>query len=232
MLTSSIGWILIISGIGTAAGGACRTFIASNYSAISAWSEEFRRLDDVPRSALGALLFVVCALTVYSAYVPVSRVPILTASIIEKFAIVALIFFGPLKRTIAMTVMGSWTELWLSCSLPILRAPSALWIQTDRRPKREWLWGYSHEADSCPTGLKHRKIASLATVLPRKVSVSVTSPGRLVGPFFALWLGPNAPTQRSVSLKMSLRDPLLASSVSEALTEPGSRIQRHDMGHL
>lgn len=54
----------------------------------------------------GALLFVVCALTVYSAYVPVTRVPILTASIIEKIAIVALIFFGPLKRTVAMTAVG------------------------------------------------------------------------------------------------------------------------------
>ena len=54
----------------------------------------------------GALLFVVCALTVYSAYVPASRVPILTAAIIEKFAIFALVFFGPLKRTIAMTVGG------------------------------------------------------------------------------------------------------------------------------
>ncbi len=54
----------------------------------------------------GALLFVVCALTVYSAYVPISRVPILTAAIIEKLVIVALIFFGPWKRTIAMTVVG------------------------------------------------------------------------------------------------------------------------------
>jgi hypothetical protein len=54
----------------------------------------------------GALLFVVCALTVYSAYVPVSRVPILAASIIEKIAIVGLTFFGPLKRTVAMTVVA------------------------------------------------------------------------------------------------------------------------------
>jgi hypothetical protein len=43
----------------------------------------------------GALLFVVCALTVYSAYVPAARVPILTAAVIEKLAIVVLIFFGP-----------------------------------------------------------------------------------------------------------------------------------------
>jgi hypothetical protein len=38
---------------------------------------------------------VVCALTVYSAYVPAARVPILTAAVIEKLAIVVLIFFGP-----------------------------------------------------------------------------------------------------------------------------------------
>ncbi len=54
----------------------------------------------------GALLFVVCALTVYSAYVPASRAPILTAAIIEKLVIVALIFFGPFKRTLTITVIG------------------------------------------------------------------------------------------------------------------------------
>jgi hypothetical protein len=54
----------------------------------------------------GGLLFVVCALTVYSAYNPATRVPILTASVIEKVVIVALIFFGPMKRTVAMTAIG------------------------------------------------------------------------------------------------------------------------------
>ena len=54
----------------------------------------------------GALLFVVCALTVYSAYFPDSRAPILTAAAIEKFAIVLLIFFGPAKRTVAMTAVA------------------------------------------------------------------------------------------------------------------------------
>lgn len=55
----------------------------------------------------GALLFVVCALTVYAGYVPASRLPILTAAVIEKIAIVALIFFGPVKRTVAMTLVGT-----------------------------------------------------------------------------------------------------------------------------
>jgi hypothetical protein len=31
----------------------------------------------------------------------------LTASVIEKIAIVALIFFGPMKRTLAMTIFGT-----------------------------------------------------------------------------------------------------------------------------
>ena len=54
----------------------------------------------------GALLCMVCALTVYSAYVPATRSPILTASVIEKIVIVGLIFLGPVKRTVAMTAIG------------------------------------------------------------------------------------------------------------------------------
>lgn len=55
----------------------------------------------------GALLFVVGALTVYSAYIPATRTPILTAAVIEKFVIVGLIFVGPVKRTFAMTVVAA-----------------------------------------------------------------------------------------------------------------------------
>jgi hypothetical protein len=47
----------------------------------------------------GALLFVACALTVYAGFIPAARVPILTASILEKCVIVGLIFSGPIKRT-------------------------------------------------------------------------------------------------------------------------------------
>jgi len=61
---------------------------------------------DSPEPVGGALLFVVCGLTVYSAYVPASRTPILTAAVIEKLAIVVLIFFGPAKRTGAMTAVA------------------------------------------------------------------------------------------------------------------------------
>jgi hypothetical protein len=106
MLVSSIGWILVVSGIATAGGGLAaglfpRPVLQLVFGAKSA--------DGVTMFFIrhwGGLLFVVCALTVYSAYNPATRVPILTASVIEKVVIVALIFFGPIKRTVAMTAIG------------------------------------------------------------------------------------------------------------------------------
>ncbi|MGB0125659.1 MAG: hypothetical protein WA419_22200 [Silvibacterium sp.] len=106
MLASSIKWILIISGIGTAAGGLAGLFLPRTTLQLVFGSKISDGTTMFFVRHWGALLFVVCALTVYSAYVPVTRVPILTASIIEKIAIVALIFFGPLKRTVAMTAVG------------------------------------------------------------------------------------------------------------------------------
>ena len=107
MLASYIGWILIVSGITTAGGGlaACLfprlvlQFVFGTKSADGGTLFFVRHW--------GALLFVVCALTVYCAYVPATRVPILTAAIVEKFVIVALIFFGPAKRTVAMTFVAA-----------------------------------------------------------------------------------------------------------------------------
>ena len=110
MLASSIEWILISSGIGTATGGLAGLFLPQTTLQLVSG---VKRSDGVTMFFVrhwGALLFVVCALTVYSAYVPISRVPILTAAIIEKLAVVARIFFGPLKRTIVMTVTGTWME--------------------------------------------------------------------------------------------------------------------------
>ena len=106
MLASSIEWILISSGIGTTAGGLAGLFLSQTTLQLVSGVKSSDGVTMFFVRHWGALLFVVCALTVYSAYVPVSRVPILTAAIIEKLAIVALIFFGPLKRTIVMTVMG------------------------------------------------------------------------------------------------------------------------------
>jgi hypothetical protein len=106
MLASSIGWILIISGIGTAAGGLAGLFLPRTTLQLLFGVKSADGVTMFFVRHWGALLFVVCALTVYSAYVPASRAPILTAAIIEKLAIVALIFFGPFKRTLAVTLVG------------------------------------------------------------------------------------------------------------------------------
>jgi hypothetical protein len=106
MLASSIAWILIVSGIGTAAGGVGACLFPHPVLKLVFGTTSTDGLTLFFVRHWGALLFVVCALTVYSAYVPVTRPPILTASIIEKLVIVTLIFFGPVKRTLTMTAFG------------------------------------------------------------------------------------------------------------------------------
>jgi hypothetical protein len=106
MLASSIGWILILSGAATAAGGLATCLFPQAVLKLVFGAKSSDGLTLFFVRHWGALLCVVCALTVYSAYFPATRVPILTASVIEKFVIVALILFGPLKRTLAMTAIG------------------------------------------------------------------------------------------------------------------------------
>ena len=106
MLASSIGWILIVSGIATAAGGLTACLFPQPVLKLVFGAKNAGGLTMFFTRHWGALLFVVCALTVYSAYVPTTRLPILTAAIIEKFVIVGLVFFGPLRRTVAMTAVG------------------------------------------------------------------------------------------------------------------------------
>jgi hypothetical protein len=107
MLTSSIGWILIVSGAATAVGGLAACLFPQRVLQLVFGAKSTDGLTMFFIRHWGALLFVVCALTVYSAYVPATRTPILTASVIEKFVIVVLIFFGPVKRTVAMTAIGT-----------------------------------------------------------------------------------------------------------------------------
>jgi len=106
MLASNIGWILIVSGIATAAGGlaACLFPAPVLQLVFSARSNDGVTIFFVRH--WGALLCIVCALTAYAGYVPAARPPILTAAIIEKLIIVGLISFGPVKRTAALTAIG------------------------------------------------------------------------------------------------------------------------------
>ena len=107
MLASSIGWILIISGIGTAAGSLAVALFPKLVAQLAFGAQSPDALNIFLIRHWGALLFVVCALTVYCAYVPVTRVPILIAAVIEKLVIVGLIFFGPVKRTVPMTAVAA-----------------------------------------------------------------------------------------------------------------------------
>ena len=107
MLASSIGWILIISGIPAAAAG-----LAALLSPKTVLGLLFGSTDTSPVTIFfvrhwGALLFVVCSLTVYAGLVPDSRTPILTAAIIEKCIIFMLVFFGPVKRTTALAAVAT-----------------------------------------------------------------------------------------------------------------------------
>jgi hypothetical protein len=107
LLASSIGWILIVSGIATATGGLAACLFPR---LVLQFVFEAKSTDGATMFFVrhwGALLVVVCALTVYSAYVPATRVPILAAAIVEKFVIVVLIFFGPAKRTVPMTLVAA-----------------------------------------------------------------------------------------------------------------------------
>src|SRR6266478_82722 len=103
MLASSIGWILIVSGVATAAGGLVACLFPQPVLQLVFGAKSTDGLTMFFIRHWGGLLFVVCALTVYSAYVPATRAPILTASVIEKAVIVLLIFFGPVKRTGVLT---------------------------------------------------------------------------------------------------------------------------------
>jgi len=106
MLASSIGWILVVSGVVTAGAGLAALLLPHLFLRLGFGVE-------TPGSSLvffvrhwGVLIFVVAALIVYSAYAPTIRGPVLVAAAIEKFAIGLLTFFGPMKPTSAMTAIA------------------------------------------------------------------------------------------------------------------------------
>jgi hypothetical protein len=107
VLESSIGWILIVSGVATAVGGLAACLFPQPVLQIVLGAKSTDSMTMFFVRHWGGLLCVVCALTVYSAYIPTTRVPILTAAAIEKFVLIVLIFFGPVKRTVAMTAVAT-----------------------------------------------------------------------------------------------------------------------------
>src|SRR5262249_9787807 len=106
MLASSIGWILVVSGVITAGAGLAALLFPHLFLRLGFGVES-------PISSFvffvrhwGVLILVVGVLIVYSAYAPTVRAPVLVAAAIEKFAIGLLTFFGPMKPTSAMTAIA------------------------------------------------------------------------------------------------------------------------------
>ena len=105
-MTTSVGLILLVSGLVTTGGGLAaflqpRLFLRLGFG------------DESPTGTAvffvrhwGILIIAIGVLTVYSAYFPAIRVPVLIAAIVEKFAIGLLVLFGPLKRTGGMTTIS------------------------------------------------------------------------------------------------------------------------------
>jgi hypothetical protein len=111
MLASSIGWILVASGIITAAGGFFALLFPRQLLRLAFGVElEASATFFVLHWAL--LIFLMGAMIVYSTYYPATRFAILLAAAIEKLAIVGLVFFGPIKRTAPMTAVAAGDGLF------------------------------------------------------------------------------------------------------------------------
>jgi hypothetical protein len=112
MIASSIVWILIVSGAVTALAGLGGFLVPVPLLRLVFGV-------DRPESATlffvrhwGLLICLVGVLVVYSAYFPMTRQAILIAAAIEKAAIVAMVFFGGLKRTPGMTLLAAGDGLF------------------------------------------------------------------------------------------------------------------------
>ena len=106
-MASSIKWILIISGLLTAGGGLAALLLPQTTLKLVFGEGNTSALTEFFVRHWGALLFVVSSLTVYAAFFPETRGPILTAAIVEKVIIVSLIFFGNSTRTTMMTAIAN-----------------------------------------------------------------------------------------------------------------------------
>src|SRR5215470_1155281 len=106
MLASSIGWILVTSGIITPAAGLAALLFPNLFLQLGFQVKSPASSTVFFVRHWGVLIFAVATLIVYSAYSPAVRVPVLATAAIEKFAIGLLIFFGPMQRTTAMTAIA------------------------------------------------------------------------------------------------------------------------------
>jgi hypothetical protein len=107
VLASSIGWILVVSGAATAVAGLAALLFPNPLLRLAFGVHNAGDSTIFFVRHWGVLIFAIGALVFYSAYVPNARAPVLIAAAIEKFAIGMLVFFGPLRRTAAMTAIAA-----------------------------------------------------------------------------------------------------------------------------
>ena len=106
MFASSIGWILIFSGLITAGAGLATLLFPHLILRLGFGVETPDGSTVLFARHWGLLVAVIGALIVYGAEASAVRNPVLVAAIIEKLALGLLIFFGPVKRTSAMTALA------------------------------------------------------------------------------------------------------------------------------
>jgi hypothetical protein len=120
---SNIGWILVVSGVLTALAGAGAGVFPKSLLRLAFGVDNADGALVFFVMHWGVLIFVVGALLSVAANEPELRVPILLAGAIEKFAILGLVLFGPLKRTTAMTLIaafdGSLAVIYSLCLLSV-----------------------------------------------------------------------------------------------------------------
>jgi hypothetical protein len=112
MIGSSIVWILIVSGVVTALAGLGGFLVPVSLLRLVFGVDRPENATAFFVRHWGLLICIVGALVVYSAYAPMTRRPILIAAAIEKAAIVAMVFFGGLKRTPGMTLLAAGDGLF------------------------------------------------------------------------------------------------------------------------
>ena len=101
-----MGWILVASGAITAGGGLAALFFPRVFLRIGFGVESPESSSVFFVRHWGVLVFAFGALIVDSAYAPAIRAAVLAAAVVEKLAVGLLIFFGPMKRTSAMTAIA------------------------------------------------------------------------------------------------------------------------------
>jgi hypothetical protein len=106
MLTSSIVWILVVSGIISVGGGVTAFLVPHLFLRLGFGTEINASATAFFVRHWGVLVFVIGALIVHSAFAIPLRSPVLIAAAIEKLAMGVLIFFGPMKRTPGMTAVA------------------------------------------------------------------------------------------------------------------------------